>query len=110
MRHEVMTLCDYVDDAGAAVTEVRDWPKKINGNNPTAVRTVQAALAYALIAQGDGKAAKLAVDAAVAVNASLGVCFDYLARVDCLRNPAEIENRGEPPPTDANSRAGSFWD
>jgi hypothetical protein len=66
MRHEVMTLCDYVDDAGAAATEARDWLKKINGNDRTQVRTVQAALAYALMAQGDGQGAKTAVDAAAA--------------------------------------------
>jgi hypothetical protein len=67
MRHEVMTLCDYVDDADAAVAEARDWLKKINAANKAQGQTVQAALAYALIAKGDGKAAKAAVDAAAAL-------------------------------------------
>jgi hypothetical protein len=54
-----------VDDADAAVKEAQDWLKKINATNKPAVQAAQAALAYALIAKGDGKAAKAAVDAAV---------------------------------------------
>jgi hypothetical protein len=66
MRHEVMTLCDYVNDAEAAVSEAQDWLTKIARTNKAQMQTVQAALAYAQIAKGDGKAAKAAVDAAVA--------------------------------------------
>ncbi len=73
MRHEVMTLCDYVDDVDAAVKEAQDWLKKINATNKPQVQTVQAALAYALLAKGDGKGAKAAVDAAVAAMGSAPV-------------------------------------
>jgi hypothetical protein len=69
MRHEVMTLCDYVDDPDAAVKEAQDWLRKINASNKPQTKTVQAAMAYALIAKGDGKGAKAAVDAAAAASA-----------------------------------------
>jgi hypothetical protein len=65
LRHEVMTLCDYVDDADSAVTESQDWLKKIRSSNKAQVRAGQEALAYALIAKGDGQGAKAAVDAAM---------------------------------------------
>lgn len=76
MRLEVMTLCDYVDDAAGAVKESQDWLKKINTGSKVQVQTTRAALAYALIArggEGDGKAAKAAVDAAVAAGGSLSM-------------------------------------
>ncbi|HEY4330507.1 MAG TPA: PKD domain-containing protein [Phycisphaerae bacterium] len=70
MRHEVMTLCDYVDDPDAAVKEAQDWIRRVGtgGNNRQQIDTVQSALAYALIAKGDSKGAKAAIDAAVAAN------------------------------------------
>ncbi len=68
MRNEVITLCDQVDDAATAVKEATDWQKKIPAGNRQFTQAQQAALAYALIAKGDGKAAKTAIDAAVAAS------------------------------------------
>jgi len=65
MRHEVMTLCDYAADAEAAVREATAWAQKVSVAARPQVQCVQAALAYAEIARGDGKKARAAVDAAV---------------------------------------------
>jgi hypothetical protein len=65
-RLQVMTLCDYVDDADSALQSAQDWVKRVSVSNRLQVQAVQTALAYALIAKQDGKAAKTAIDAAVA--------------------------------------------
>ena len=64
IRQEVMTLCDDVDDAGAAAQEAQAWVGRVVPANPAQVRTAQVALACALIALGDGKGAKAAIDTA----------------------------------------------
>ncbi|HVT79533.1 MAG TPA: PKD domain-containing protein, partial [Phycisphaerae bacterium] len=69
MRHEVMVLCDHADDAGAAVEEATQWARKFAAGNKPLTQSQQEALAYALIAKGDGKAAKAAIDAAAAAAA-----------------------------------------
>jgi hypothetical protein len=65
MRHGVMALCDYGIDVDAAVQEATAWAQKVSIANRPQVQTVHAALAYAQIAKGDGKAARAAVDVAV---------------------------------------------
>ncbi len=66
MRHEVMILCDYLDDATGALAEAQGWEKRVSVGNRGEVAMLQTAIAYAAVAKGDGKLAKAAVDAAVA--------------------------------------------
>jgi hypothetical protein len=65
-RLQVMALCDYLDDTDGALQTAQDWIKRVSVSNRLQMQTVQTALAYALIARQDGKAAKAAIDAAVA--------------------------------------------
>ena len=62
MRSYVMTACDDTDGADAALREAQSWKKLINENNAQQVRTLQAAIAYAAVAAGDGKTARAALD------------------------------------------------
>jgi len=61
MRYQVMTLCDYVDDADGALAVARDWQTKINDASTEQLRRVQGAMLYAAIAKGDSKLAQATV-------------------------------------------------
>jgi tetratricopeptide (TPR) repeat protein len=62
IRHEIMTLCDEVEDVPQALQEANKWVARVEKTNPLEIRTIQVALAYALIAAGDGQNAKVAID------------------------------------------------
>ncbi len=62
IRHAVLSLCDEVNQPAEALKLARDYRDKLSGNNREVQRTLSLAIAYAAIANGDGKMAAKAIE------------------------------------------------